>query len=156
VNEPTCIVLDGGDNSGGRILFRDCRATRDVLGSGARPDQIAEARGAGEAHYLVRFGTRGGGHVRQLLAQEQSAIERRRQEAVRPVLSTDWVHEEMAAQRERGERAQRLIGLLSDARREAEAAKQQTGAAVDRGAQPLARRAHFSERHLTGKGGQST
>jgi hypothetical protein len=65
------MVLDGGDQSQGRIGYFDCPdtdATHMVLGSGATLDKIAAARAAGEAHYTVGFVTAGGCHVRQLLA----------------------------------------------------------------------------------------
>jgi hypothetical protein len=152
VDDPSCVVLDGGDNTEGRIVYVDARdgdSTNRVLGSGASPERKAQAREDGESLYTVRFRTLGGGHVRQLADEQQRALTRRRQEVASPATARDWVREQMQAERAYGQQAQQLRGLLSEARLAAETARDEAGKLVLAGADDgaaLARAGALEER----------
>jgi hypothetical protein len=136
VDNPTCTVLDGGLREDGRYYTAiDCRDARngeqirDVIGSGAMadPSQIAAARQSGTCYYTVRFLVMGGSHVRPLADEQQRALTLRRQQVASPATTRDWVREQMQADRQYGEQAQRLFGLLGEARRAAATARDEAG-----------------------------
>jgi hypothetical protein len=158
VDNPTCTVLDGGLREDGRYYtpidvrdVRDGEHTRDVIGSGAMadPNQIAAARQSGTCHYTVRFLVAGGDHVRPLADEQKRALTRRRDLVASPATTRDWVREQMQADRDYGQKAQRLLGLLGEARLAAVTAREQAGKLVLAGAddgEALARAGALEER----------